>query len=92
MGARGFADRACRELLATGASARKRIDCTRDDLTAQETQIARLAAAGHTNPEIAARLFLSPRTIEWHLRKVYPKLGVSGRTQLRAALPQASAV
>jgi DNA-binding CsgD family transcriptional regulator len=90
MGARGYAERAGRELLATGATARKRIDATRDDLTAQEVQIARLAAAGHTNPEIGARLFLSPRTVEWHLRKVYPKLGVRGRRELGRALPQAS--
>jgi DNA-binding CsgD family transcriptional regulator len=90
LGAAGFAERARRELLATGATARKRIDCTRDDLTAQEAQIAHLAASGHTNPEIGARLFLSPRTVEWHLRKVYPKLGVRGRRELRQALPQAS--
>ena len=90
MGARGFAERARRELLATGATARKRADFTRDELTAQEAEIARLAADGHTNPEIGARLFLSPRTIEWHLRKVYPKLGVRGRRELGQALPQAS--
>ncbi len=90
LGAVGFAERARRELLATGAKTRKRIDATRDDLTAQEAQIAHLAAAGHTNPEIGAQLFLSPRTVEWHLRKVYPKLGVSGRRELQQALPQAS--
>jgi DNA-binding CsgD family transcriptional regulator len=92
MGACGLAERACRELLATGATVRRRSACTRDDLTPQETRIARLAAAGHTNPEIGARLFLSPRTVEWHLRKVYPKLGVSRRAELRQALLQTSGV
>jgi DNA-binding CsgD family transcriptional regulator len=59
---------------------------TWDELTAQERQIARLARDGLSNPEIAARLFLSPRTIEWHLRKVFTKLGISGRKELRQAL------
>ena len=85
MGAEPFTARAARELLATGERARKRTDErarkrtdeTRNDLTAQETQIAGLAAEGHTNPEIGAQLFLSPRTVEWHLRKVYTKLGIS---------------
>jgi DNA-binding CsgD family transcriptional regulator len=85
MGAHGFAERARRELLATGETARKRVDETRGDLTAQEAQIARMAADGHTNPEIGARLFISPRTVEWHLRKIYPKLGVSSRRELRSA-------
>jgi DNA-binding CsgD family transcriptional regulator len=90
LGAKGFAERARRELMATGATPRKRADHTRDDLTAQEKQIATMAADGYTNPEIGTRLYLSPRTIEWHLRKIYPKLGVGSRRELRHALPQAS--
>jgi DNA-binding NarL/FixJ family response regulator len=82
-----FAERARRELLAVGEKARKRSDDTRGELTAQETQIARLARDGYSNPQIAAQLFLSPRTIEWHLRHVYMKLGISSRSELRAALP-----
>jgi DNA-binding CsgD family transcriptional regulator len=89
MGANGFAERARRELLATGETVRKRTDDTRHDLTAQEEQIARLASDGRTNPEIAAELFISKHTVEWHLRKVYPKLGISSRRQLRGALPDA---
>ena len=87
IGARGFAERAGHELLATGETVRKRVDETRDDLTPQEVQIARLAADGNTNPEIGAQLFLSPRTVEWHLRKVFTKLGISSRRQLLGALP-----
>jgi DNA-binding CsgD family transcriptional regulator len=87
MGADGFAERARRELLATGAKVRSRRPETRDDLTHQEKQIARLARDGLTNPEIGAQLFLSPRTVEWHLRKVFTKLGISSRKQLHAALP-----
>ena len=82
-----FAERARRELLATGETVRKRSVETLDDLTPQEGQIARLAATGHTNPEIGAQLFLSPRTVEWHLRKVFGKLGITSRRQLRTALP-----
>ena len=87
MGMEAFAERARRELLATGETVRKRTVETVDDLTPQEGQIARLAAAGHTNPEIGAELFLSPRTVEWHLRKVFGKLGISSRRELRSALP-----
>jgi ATP/maltotriose-dependent transcriptional regulator MalT len=90
-GADGFAERARRELLATGETARKRVDETRGDLTPQESQIASLASTGHTNIEIGTKLFLSPRTVEWHLRKIYPKLGVASRRELRSALPRAHA-
>jgi DNA-binding CsgD family transcriptional regulator len=66
---------------------RARTDKARDVLTAQEEQIAQLARRSHTNPEIAAQLFLSPRTVEYHLHKVFTKLGISSRKQLRTALP-----
>jgi DNA-binding CsgD family transcriptional regulator len=82
----GFAERARRELIATGERPRKRNPETRSDLTAQETQIARLAREGYSNPEIGAQLFLSPRTVEWHMRKVFAKLAISSRRQLDAAL------
>jgi DNA-binding CsgD family transcriptional regulator len=90
MGMEGFAERARRELVATGEKVRKRSVETRDDLTAQEAQIARLAADGRTNPEIGAQLFISPRTVEWHLHKVFTKLGIGSRRDLRQALPDAS--
>jgi ATP/maltotriose-dependent transcriptional regulator MalT len=86
MGADGFAERARRELLATGEKMRKRRDDTRDELTPQEKQIATLARDGRTNPEIGAELYISPRTVEWHLRKIYTKLGVSSRKGLRRTL------
>ena len=86
IGMEAFAERARRELIATGERVRKRTVETRDQLTPQEEQIARLARDGHTNPEIAAQLFLSPRTVEWHLRKVFGKLGVSSRRELHKAL------
>ncbi len=88
MGAEGFAERARHELLATGEKVRKRRDDTRDELTPQEEHIARLARDGRTNPEIGAELFLSPRTVEWHLKKVFTKLGISSRRALRDALPR----
>jgi DNA-binding CsgD family transcriptional regulator len=87
MGMEAFAERAARELLATGETARKRTVETVDELTAQEAQIARLAGHGHTNPEIGAQLFISPRTVEWHLRNVFAKLGISSRRELRKVLP-----
>jgi DNA-binding CsgD family transcriptional regulator len=92
IGADGFAERARRELLATGQTVRKRTPETDRDLTAQEAQIAARARDGQTNTEIGAELFLSPRTVEWHLRKVFAKLGITSRRQLRHALPGAVAV
>jgi DNA-binding CsgD family transcriptional regulator len=89
MGAEAFAERTRRELFATGETVRRRTVETLDDLTAQEAQVARLARDGHTNPEIGAQLFLSPRTVEYHLRKVFTKLGISSRKELRSALPGA---
>jgi ATP/maltotriose-dependent transcriptional regulator MalT len=86
MGVEGFAERTRRELLATGETVRKRSVETLSQLTSQEAQIARLAANGRTNPEIGAELFISSRTVEWHLRKVYPKLGITSRRQLSKAL------
>jgi DNA-binding CsgD family transcriptional regulator len=85
MGAKGFAERAARELLAAGETVRRRGRGTYQELTPQETQIARLAVAGRTNAEIGAALFLSPRTVEWHLRKVFAKLGITSRRELAAA-------
>jgi DNA-binding CsgD family transcriptional regulator len=87
MGIDAFAERARRELLATGGTARKRTVETRDELTAQEAQIARLARDGLSNPEIGARLFISPRTVKYHLRKVFIKLDISSRNQLDRVLP-----
>jgi DNA-binding CsgD family transcriptional regulator len=88
MGVEAFAARAARELLATGERARKRTVETREDLTAQEAQIARLARDGLSNPEIAARLFISPRTVEYHLHKVFNKLNISSRNELDRALQE----
>ena len=85
IGMNGFVERARRERMATGETVRKRSPETRDSLTAQEAQIAKLAAEGCTNPEIGAQLFISPRTVEWHLRKVFAKLGISSRRELPAA-------
>jgi len=87
MGARAFAARAERELLATGERARKRTVETTAELTAQETQVARLARDGRSNPEIGAQLFISPRTVEYHLSKVFSKLGIGSRNELGRALP-----
>src|SRR4051794_14737146 len=88
IGMEGFAERARKELQATGEKVRKRTVETRDDLTAQERQIARLAGDGLSNPEIGARLFLSPRTVEWHLRNVFNKLGIHSRRDLANVLPR----
>ena len=87
IGMEAFAERAQGELLATGERVRTRTAETRDELTPQERQIARLARDGLSNPEIGARLFLSPRTVEWHLRKVFAKLGIRSRHELANALP-----
>jgi DNA-binding CsgD family transcriptional regulator len=87
IGAEAFAERARRELLATGEKVRKRQVDTYNVLTPQEEHIARLARDGRTNPEIAAELFISARTVEWHLRKVFTKLGITSRMGLHDALP-----
>ena len=88
IGMEAFAERARRELLATGEKARKRSPGTREELTPQEDQIARLAREGLSNPEIGAQLFVSARTVEWHLRNVFAKLGITSRRQLQTELPQ----
>src|SRR6267143_1842588 len=87
MGAGAFAERTKRELLATGQRVRKRTVETRDDLTVQEAQVARLARDGVSNAEIGERLFISRSTVEYHLHKVFTKLGISSRHQLEHALP-----
>ncbi len=87
MGIGGFAERARGELVATGETVRRRGPETAAELTPQEIRVARLAVDGHTNPEISTQLFLSPRTVEWHLRKVFTKLGISSRKELRIVLP-----
>jgi len=88
MGMHAFAERTRHELLATGETVRKRGADSFDELTPQEAHIARLAAEGSTNVEIGGQLFISARTVEWHLRKVFTKLGVKSRRELRDALPQ----
>jgi DNA-binding CsgD family transcriptional regulator len=88
IGMAAFAERAGRELTATGERVRKRADETHGQLTSQEEQIARLARDGLSNPEIGTQLFLSARTVEWHLRKIFIKLGIGSRHELKAALAQ----
>ena len=88
MGVEGFAERARRELRATGETARKRTVETRGELTAQEAVIARLARDGLSNPEIGTRLFISARTVQYHLGKVFTKLDISSRSQLDRVLPR----
>jgi DNA-binding NarL/FixJ family response regulator len=86
IGVEAFAERARRELQATGERVLKRTIETVSILTDQETLIARLASDGHTNSEIAAQLFLSARTVEWHMGKIFTKLGIASRRELRHAL------
>ena len=86
IGMEAFAERARRELLATGETVRRRAAAASVELTDQEERIARLAVDGRTNTEIGAQLFLSARTVEWHLRKVFTKLGIGSRRELRQAL------
>ena len=90
MGAGQFAERAARELRATGERVSTRTSKPAAQLTARENQIARLAGDGLSNPEIAARLFMSPRTVEYHLHKVFTKLAISSRNQLHSALASGS--
>jgi ATP/maltotriose-dependent transcriptional regulator MalT len=90
IGMEAFAERARRELVATGENVRKRDLSTHDQLTPQEAQIAQQAQSGRSNAEIGAQLFLSTRTIEWHLRNVYNKLGISSRRQLHVGLASRS--
>lgn len=87
MGLTGFAERARRELQAAGGTARKRVVPTQSELTAQEAQIARMARDGLSNPEIATRLFISARTVQYHLRKVFSKLNITSRSQLAQVMP-----
>jgi DNA-binding CsgD family transcriptional regulator len=92
MGATAFAERARRELLATGETVRKRTGKPVEALTPQEVHVAMMARDGNSNPEIGARLFISPRTVEYHLHKVFRKLRIASRRELRDALPQTGQV
>jgi DNA-binding CsgD family transcriptional regulator len=89
-GAAAFAERARAELLATGEKVSQREVGTNHELTTQEEHIARLARDGRSNTEIGAELFISRRTVEWHMRKIFTKLGITSRNQLRDALPASS--
>ena len=90
IGMNAFADRAARELASTGEKVPRRSPESREEMTEQEEQIARLASEGRSNREIGGTLFLSSRTVEWHLRKVFTKLGINSRDQLPAALPHSA--
>jgi len=90
IGMAAFAERARRELIAAGETMRKRSVATVTTLTAQEALIARLARDRRTNAEIGTQLYLSARTVEWHLRKIFTKLGISSRRELHAALARAA--
>jgi DNA-binding CsgD family transcriptional regulator len=87
LGMHAFAERACRELRATGATVRRRTADPRDQLTSREDQIVLLARTGMSNPEIAAQLFLSARTVQYHPRKVFIEFEISSRHDLRPGLP-----
>jgi DNA-binding NarL/FixJ family response regulator len=87
-----WADRAAVELRAAGETASARVEATRDELTPQEQQVRQLAAAGESNADIAAQLFISPHTVAYHLRKVFTKRGISSRRQLAAAIGDAAEV
>jgi DNA-binding NarL/FixJ family response regulator len=87
IGMHAFTECARRELIATGETVRKRSEDTRFELTPREEEIARLAHTGLSNPEIGARLYTSPRTVEYHLHKVFTKLGIGSRRELQHALP-----
>ncbi|WP_312873802.1 helix-turn-helix transcriptional regulator [Amycolatopsis jiangsuensis] len=89
MGAHAFAERASRELLATGERARRRVPETSSQLTPQESRIAVLARDGRSNPEIGTALSISPRTVEYHLHKVFTKLDIASRTELHLVLSAA---
>ena len=89
IGMQAFGERTRKELLATGETARKRTAETRDELTPQEVQIAQFARDGLSNAEVGARLFISPRTVEYHLQKVFTKLGITSREHLDRVLPGA---
>ena len=82
-----FAERARKELLATGETVRRRTEDVRDELTVQERHVAQLARDGLSNPEIGARLFISPRTVKYHLSKVFTKLDIKSRNELHGVLP-----
>ena len=90
IGMEAFAERARKELMATGETVRRRTEDVRDELTVQERHVAQLARDGLSNPEIGARLFISPRTVKYHLSKVFTQLDIKSRTELHRVLPSES--